>query len=235
MGTQKHICNHFEYALKSNLAWAIYKNNQNPALFERTKDKQCPKILWIGCSDSRVPETTLLGLEPGEVFVHRNIANIVPPSDINSMAVIEYAVEKLEVLDIIICGHTRCGGAEAALTDDRVGGVIDQWISPLRTLRRSNADIIDSTKDPIKQGIKLSELGVQMGVHTLLNNYCVRDAIISRGLRVHGCIYDVATGRLRDLSIGTDAIKYLSIEEKQSSCCNDHDPVLVKLDQSELI
>ncbi|POS83431.1 hypothetical protein EPUL_006014 [Erysiphe pulchra] len=217
MGNQKHICDHFEYALKSNLAWARYKNNQNPALFEKTKDKQCPKIreslpltpglhakiitVWIGCSDSRVPETTLLGLEPGEVFVHRNIANIVPPSDINTMAVIEYAVEKLEVLDIILCGHTRCGGAEAALTDDRVGGVIDQWITPLRTLRRCNADIIDSIKDPIEQGIKLSELGVEMGVHTLLNNYSVRDAINSRGLRVHGCIYDVATGRLRDLNI----------------------------------
>lgn len=234
MGNQKHICDHYKYALKSNMAWAIYKNNQNPALFEKTKDKQCPKILWIGCSDSRVPESTLLGLEPGEVFVHRNIANIVPPSDINTMAAIEYAVEKLKVLDIILCGHTRCGGAEAALTDDRVGGVIDQWITPLRTLRRCNADIIEAIKDPIQQGIKLSELGVEMGVHTLLNNYSVRDAIKSRGLRVHGCIYDIATGRLRDLNIGTDAFKGLS-KEKQSSSCHDYDYAQVELDECELI
>ncbi|KAI6245548.1 Carbonic anhydrase [Erysiphe necator] len=215
MGTQKCICDHYDYALKSNTAWATYKNNQNPALFEKTKDKQCPKILWIGCADSRVPETTILGLEPGEVFVHRNIANIVAPSDINTMAVIEYAVEKLKVLDIILCGHTRCGGAEAALTDKCVGGVIDHWITPLRTLRRCNASMLEAIEDPIQQGIKLSELGVEMGIHNLLNNYSVREAIKSRGLRIHGCLYDVATGRLKDLSIGTDAIKKLSIEEKQ--------------------
>ncbi|RKF79874.1 Carbonic anhydrase [Golovinomyces cichoracearum] len=216
MSPQKSIADNYEYALKSNMAWAKFKKNQNPTLFEKTKDQQSPKILWIGCSDSRVPETTILGLEPGEVFVHRNIANIISPSDINSMAVIEYAVEKLGVLDIILCGHTGCGGAEAALDDTRVGGVIDHWITPLRTLRRINNDSLEEIKDKKARAIKLAELGVETGIQVLLNNYSVRDAIKIRGLRVHGCMYDVSMGRLRDLDLGTPTKLPLSIMEDQA-------------------
>lgn len=146
-----------------------------------------------------MPETTILGLEPGEVFVHRNIANIISPTDINSMAVIEYAVQHLKVKHIILCGHTRCGGAMAALSDTRVGGVLDTWISPLVMLRRDRQETFDAMKDEKLKAVRLAELGVEMGVRNILNNYCVIEAMEERGLRVHGCLFDIATGKIREL------------------------------------
>ncbi|CAD6503770.1 BgTH12-05515 [Blumeria graminis f. sp. triticale] len=196
--------NLFDYALKSNDAWANYKGHQNPAFFQKAEAGQSPSILWLGCSDSRVPETTVLGLQPGDVFVHRNIANIISPTDINSMAVIEYAVEHLKVNHIMLCGHTCCGGATAALDDVRVGGVIDTWITPLRALRRTNAEEMAEIKDTKQRAIRLAELGVEMGVRNLLNNFSVNQAINERGLTVHGCIYDIGCGKIRNLRCGTD-------------------------------
>lgn len=146
-----------------------------------------------------------MGLQPGEVFVHRNIANIISPSDINSMAVIEYAVIHLKVKHVVLCGHTCCGGAGAALTDNRVGGVIDAWISPLKAIRRSNQAELDALKDDKQKAVRLAELNVEMGVHHLMNNHVIEDAIKERGLQVHGTIYDVACGKMKDLNVGTDA------------------------------
>jgi carbonic anhydrase len=145
-----------------------------------------------------------MGLQPGEVFVHRNIANIIAPTDINSMAVIEYAVVHLKVKHIVLCGHTCCGGAAAALSDNRVGGVIDAWITPLKTIRKSHQAEIDALKDSGKQAVRLAELNVAMGVNTLMSNYVVEDAIKTRALQVHGAVYDVACGKIRDLGVGTD-------------------------------
>lgn len=195
--------NTFEYALKSNEAWANYKGHQNPAFFEKLASGQSPSILWLGCSDSRVPETTLLGLQPGDVFVHRNIANIISPTDINSMAVIEYAVVHLKVQHIVLCGHTCCGGAGAALADGRVGGVIDAWITPLRMLRKNNEVELKSLRDDGKKAVRLAELNVEMGVGNLMSSWFVEEAIRDRGLTVHGVLYDVACGKIRDLKVGT--------------------------------
>jgi len=234
--------NTFEYALKSNEAWANYKGHQNPAFFEKLASGQSPSIrmfpskiygpmifmqaalhhfppnicnvkerwlimyqfiVWLGCSDSRVPETTLLGLQPGDVFVHRNIANIISPTDINSMAVIEYAVVHLKVQHIVLCGHTCCGGAGAALADGRVGGVIDAWITPLRMLRKNNEVELKSLRDDGKKAVRLAELNVEMGVGNLMSSWFVEEAIRDRGLTVHGVLYDVACGKIRDLKVGT--------------------------------
>ncbi|KAH7419079.1 carbonic anhydrase [Cadophora sp. MPI-SDFR-AT-0126] len=201
MGSNKR--NTFEYALKSNEAWANYKGHQNPAFFEKLATGQSPSILWLGCSDSRVPETTLLGLQPGDVFVHRNIANIISPTDINSMAVIEYAVVHLKVQHIVLCGHTCCGGAGAALGDGRVGGVIDAWITPLRMLRKNNEVELKALRDDGKKAVRLAELNVEMGVGNLMSSWFVEEAIRDRGLTVHGVLYDVACGKIRDLHVGT--------------------------------
>ncbi len=192
----------FTYALSSNAAWAGYKSHQNPEFFPRLAAGQSPSILWLGCSDSRVPETTVLGLQPGDVFVHRNIANIVSPTDINSSAVIEYAVAHLKVKHIVLCGHTSCGGAAAALGESRVGGVLDTWITPLKQLRAKNAAELEAITDAKKKAVRLAEMNVCAGVETLMSNYVVEEAIRERGLQVHGVIYDIACGKVRDLGVG---------------------------------
>lgn len=162
-----------------------------------------PTTVWLGCSDSRVPETTLLGLQPGDVFVHRNIANIISPTDINSMAVIEYAVVHLKVQHIVLCGHTCCGGAGAALGNSRVGGVIDAWITPLRSLRKSNEVELKALGNDGERAVRLAELNVEMGVGNLMGSWFVEEAVSERGLTVHGVLYDVACGKIRDLNVGT--------------------------------
>jgi len=160
------------------------------------------RIVWIGCSDSRVPETTILGLHPGDVFVHRNVANIISPTDINSQAVIEYAVVHLKVSHIVVCGHSACGGCGAALSDSRVGGVIDAWIAPLKALRKANAEELEAIKDDKKRAIRLAEINVKSGVEALLSTYYIEEAVRERGLKVHGTVYDVACGRMTDLKCG---------------------------------
>jgi len=200
MGSQEDS---FAYALKSNEAWANYKGHRNPAFFQKLSQGQTPSILWLGCSDSRVPETTLLGLEPGDVFVHRNIGNLISPTDINSSAVIEYAVVHLKVQHIVLCGHTCCGAAGAALGDSRVGGVLDTWLTPLKAVRRTHEVELKGIRDDSAKAIRLAELNVEFGVNTLLSNYVVEEAVRDRGLKVHGILYDIASGRLRDLGFGT--------------------------------
>lgn len=171
-------------------------------MFERLGRGQAPQILWIGCADSRCPETTILGLQPGEIFCHRNIANIVIPTDINSLSVIQYAVQYLQVKHIIICGHTSCGGIAAAL-DNKKLGLIDTWLMPLRTLRRENMELLDSLDEKDK-GLKMVELNVRSGVKVLLENPTVMDAIAERDLQVHGLIYNVGTGELREIDVSED-------------------------------
>lgn len=163
---------------------------------------QSPQILWIGCADSRCPETTILGLKPGEIFCHRNIANILVNTDINSLSVIQYAVQYLQVRHIIICGHTMCGGIAAALDNKRLG-LIDTWLMPLRAIRQDNLTLLNSL-DEFNRGLKMVELNVRQGVKQLLANPVVIDAMHERGLQVHGLIYDVRTGELRELDIEED-------------------------------
>ncbi|ESZ99369.1 hypothetical protein SBOR_0239 [Sclerotinia borealis F-4128] len=192
----------FDYALSSNAAWAGYKSHQNPKFFPTMAQGQSPSILWLGCSDSRVPETTVLGLQPGDVFVHRNIANIVSPTDINSSAVIEYAVVHLKVSHIVLCGHTSCGGAAAALGGSRVGGVLDTWLAPLKALTKLHDKELKGIKEDAARAGRLAELNVAKGVEVLMGNVVVEEAVRERGLKVHGVVYDIACGKIRDLGVG---------------------------------
>lgn len=195
---------HFQYAISSNSAWAGYKHHQNPHFFSKLSSGQAPQILWLGCSDSRCPETTILGLQPGDVFVHRNIANIISPTDINTAAVIEYAVAHLKVAHVVLCGHSSCGGAAAALSGARVGGVLDTWLLPLRALKATHEEELAAIKDDAARVARTACLNVEMGVANLMANATIVEAIRERGLQVHGCFFDLASGRIKDLNIGTD-------------------------------
>ncbi|KAI9838321.1 MAG: hypothetical protein M1819_005589 [Sarea resinae] len=188
----------FSRAIAANNAWASQTASSDPALFKALAAGQSPEILWIGCSDSRVPETTLLGLKPGDVFVHRNIANVLHPADLNSASVIEYAVEHLHVKHIILCGHTACGGVNAVLGNARLGP-IDAWLLPLRALRCQHLDCLAELPSDAERGLKLVELNVRQGVRTLKSYPNVIDAMRDRGLKVHGMVYNVGTGHVQEL------------------------------------
>lgn len=192
----------FSRAFNSNSEWRRSLAETHPALFEQLGKGQSPQILWIGCADSRCPETTILGLQPGEIFCHRNIANILVSTDLNSLSVIQYAVQYLQVKHIIICGHTFCGGVAAALDNKRLG-LIDTWLMPLRAIRQQNLELLNSL-DEVERGLKLVELNVRSGIKVLLENPVVIDAIAERNLKVHGLIYNVGSGELRELDIGED-------------------------------
>lgn len=193
----------FHLALSErNKEWAQKIAAEKPDLFPALAAGQSPEILWIGCSDSRCPETTILGLHPGDVFVHRNIANIVHPTDLSVNAVIDYAVNHLKVKHVILCGHTSCGGVGAALANNKLG-LIDTWLIPLRALRKDNLKTLESL-DPKEAVLKLVELNVLNGVKTLKENHTILDAMSDRGLQVHGLIYDVGNGELRELDIHED-------------------------------
>ncbi|KAF3801691.1 Carbonic anhydrase [Colletotrichum gloeosporioides] len=220
--------NKFLYALSSNQAWAGYKSHQNPAFFKNLATGQSPSIRrfslaipFFVCSslplflvqleDSTrvvywVPETTILGLQPGDVFVHRNIANIVAPTDINTSAVVEYAVTHLKVKHVVLCGHSACGGAKAALGDSRVGGVLDTWLTPLKAVRAQNIEELAAIKDEDIRAVRIAEMNVEAGVRVLMANFAIQEAVKERGLTVHGCLYDIASGRIRDLGFGTRGV-----------------------------
>lgn len=190
----------YQKALAKNTQWASKTAQEQPELFPKLATGQHPEILWIGCADSRCPETTVLGLEPGEVFVHRNIANVVHYNDLSSAAVIEFAVNYLKVRHIILCGHTACGGISAALSNTKLG-LLDTWLMPLRHLRKQNLKTLEAL-DAKGAEAKLAELNVHDGLRVLKENSCVLDAIEERGLKLHGVIYDVGTGKLRELDCG---------------------------------
>ncbi|KAI9659710.1 MAG: hypothetical protein M1831_003608 [Alyxoria varia] len=194
--------------LSSNHSWASKLSTNDPSFFPTLSKGQSPGVLWIGCSDSRVPETTILGLKPGDVFVHRNIANCLPPTDLSSLSVIEYAVVYLEVQHIIVCGHTGCGGVAAALGNKRLGK-IDTWLMPLRQLRMQHSTELDKLSEP-ERGAKLVELNVQQGVETVRQNPDVIQAAKERGLEVHGLVFDLESGVLKRLETGEETHKMLS-------------------------
>lgn len=166
-----------------------------------------PPTVWLGCSDSRCPETTILGLQPGDVFVHRNIANIISATDINTSAVVEYAVVYLKVKHIVLCGHSSCGGAAAALSDSRVGGVLDTWLTPLKAVRYAHAEELAGIRDDAARSVRIAELNVEAGVKVLMANFTVQEAVRDRGLEVHGCLFDLPSGRVRDLGFGNAKAK----------------------------
>ncbi|KAL4860746.1 carbonic anhydrase [Aspergillus spectabilis] len=170
---------------------------EDPTLFPRLADNQSPDILWIGCSDSRCPETTLLHLHPGDIFVERNIANILHPSDPNALAVIEYAVLNPKVQLIILCGHKACGGVEAILDDQELTLGLELWLEPLKQVREEHRLELDSlTRE--RAAVRLAELNVFAGVRALQELEFVKEAMRD-GLKVYGLFYNVGDGMLREL------------------------------------
>jgi carbonic anhydrase len=181
-----------------NRAWASQIEQDDPGFFARLAKQQAPKFLWIGCSDSRVPANQITGLMPGEVFVHRNVANIVLQTDINCMSVVDFAIRKLQVRHVIVCGHYGCAGVHAAMNDNAVGAV-DHWLSGIRDLWAQNQDDL-SDLDAATAEARLCELNVRQQVRSLCRTTVIQEAW-GRGqaVDVHGWIYGVEDGLLRVL------------------------------------
>ncbi len=185
--------------LAANRAWARERLQTDADFFERLSHVQKPQFLWIGCSDSRVPATTIVGLQPGEMFVHRNVANVVPHSDLNALAVIQFAVEQLGIEHIIVAGHYGCGGIKAALS--RVDhGQIDNWLAHIKDVIHEHAEDLDALTDPEDKADRLCELNVQTQVRNVAKTSIVQRAWArGRPLTVHGWIYSIKDGILHDL------------------------------------
>ncbi len=189
-----------ERLFDNNQRWRAHKTAQDPAFFTQLAQGQAPDYLWIGCSDSRVPANDILGLEPGEVFVHRNIANLVVAEDANLRAVIAYAVAALQVRHILVAGHQGCGGVRAALGGNSGLEPVDHWLQPLTELHAANRAELDAIADPDARADRLAELNVAQQVENVAAHPAVQDAWAhGRTLQIHGLIYGLADGRLRDL------------------------------------
>ncbi|HYW35829.1 MAG TPA: carbonic anhydrase [Balneolaceae bacterium] len=186
--------------LDSNTKWADSIKEDNPEFFSQLAEKQEPDILWIGCSDSRVPPNQLLDLPPGEIFVHRNIANVVVHSDVNCLSVVQYAVEMLEVSHVIVCGHYGCGGVKAAVEDEQLG-LIDHWLEHLKDIKQQNIDELKAL--PHDQMInRFCELNVATQVDHICRTSFVQNAWENGAdLTVHGLIYSLETGKINELGI----------------------------------
>jgi len=189
------------HLFENNRAWVEKMTGQDPDFFRRLAAIQSPKYLWIGCSDSRVPANQITGLQPGEVFVHRNVANAVVHTDLNCLSVMQFAVDVLEVNHIIVCGHYGCGGVKAALTGERLG-LIDNWLRHIKDVRDKHSHLLAPTMDMATRWERLCELNVIEQVRHVTQTTIVRDAWNrDRNLIVHGWIYRLSDGRLRDLCV----------------------------------
>jgi carbonic anhydrase len=190
---------------ENNKNWISNKLETDPEYFNELGKGQNPELLYIGCSDSRVTAEELMGAKPGEIFVHRNIANMVVSIDLNSMSVINYAVEHLKVKHVVVCGHTACGGVKAAMESKDLG-ILNPWLRNIRDVYRTHADELNAIADEEKKYDRLVELNTQEQCVNLIKTAVVQKAIRQRGLKVHGWVFDVHTGELKDLSIDYDNI-----------------------------
>lgn len=197
MKTIKHL-------FDNNKQWADTKTKDDPDFFKRLSEQQSPEYLWIGCSDSRVPANTLMNMAPGEVFVHRNIANQVIHTDLNCLSVIQYAVDVLKVKHIIICGHYGCGGVAASL-DNESHGLIDNWLRHIEDVYRFNKEKMDKVTDPTERINLMCELNVIEQVA----NICKTTTLVNawknqQDITVHGLVYNLHDGILKDLHVSSD-------------------------------
>jgi len=184
----------------NNRAWVESVQRTDPALFERLAQQQTPKYFWIGCSDSRVPANEVINLAPGEVFVHRNVANVVPQSDLNALSTLQFAVDILKVEHVLVVGHYDCSGVKTVLEGRRVG-LADNWLGHVREVMDSHANQLDALADPVQRHDRLCELNALEQARNVCRTTVVQDAW-SRGqhVTVHACVYGLKDGLLRDLS-----------------------------------
>jgi carbonic anhydrase len=186
---------------QNNRAWAERKLAVDPDFFKRLEDQQKPEYLWIGCSDSRVPANEIVGLAPGELFVHRNVANLAPPQDANYLSVLQFAVDVLKVKHVLVVGHYGCGGVAAAV-DGKRRGLVDHWLHPIREVARDHEAELAAYADERQRLNRLCELSVVRQVRNVASDVFVQDAW-ARGqpLSVHGWVYSLSSGRVTDLGV----------------------------------
>jgi len=195
-----------EKLLEHNREWAAARVREDPNYFMRLTGLQAPRYLWIGCSDSRVPANVITGLEPGEVFVHRNVANLLHPGDLNGLSVLQYAVEVLQVEHIIVCGHYGCGGVAAA-ADGLRHGLIDHWLRPILDLNERFEPDLAALPDARARLNRLCELNVEHTVARVTQTPVVHDAwSAGRKLAVHGWVYSLEDGIIRNLGCSVDGL-----------------------------
>jgi carbonic anhydrase len=185
----------------NNRAWAARKVATDADFFKRLERQQAPEYLWIGCADSRVPANEIVGLDPGELFVHRNVANLAPPQDANYLSVLQFAVDVLKVKHVIVVGHYGCGGVGAVM-DGKRRGLVDHWLHPVRELYRAHHAALDRIPDPRARLNRLCELNVIRQVENVAADIFVREAWArGQALSVHGWIYALADGLVNDLDV----------------------------------
>ena len=190
-----------EQLLENNRRWAADWSAKDPTFLPRLAREQRPEYLWIGCADSRVPANEVVAVTPGQLFVHRNVANLTPPSDINFLAVLSFAVKVLGVKHIIVCGHHGCGGIKAALKDER-HGIVDHWLAPVRATYRQHRAEIEALAEENDRVDRLAELNVRARVQDIADTTIVRDSWKKgQKLAIHGWIYRLADGLIRDLEV----------------------------------
>lgn len=186
---------------ENNLEWSESKQNSDPDFFRRLLKQQAPRYLWIGCSDSRVPANQIIGLDPGEVFVHRNVANLVVHTDLNALSVIQYAVDVLQVEHILVVGHYGCGGVTAALRNQQLG-LVDNWLRHVQDVRERHAAMLDALPDETARINALCELNVRDQVENVSRTSVLRDAWARRQrVAVHGWCYRLTDGLVTDLQV----------------------------------
>lgn len=187
----------------NNRSWAAKKTAADPGFFERLAGQQAPEYLWIGCSDSRVPANEIVDLDPGELFVHRNVANLAPPQDANYLSVLQFAVDVLKVKHIMVVGHYGCGGVAAAV-DGKRRGLVDHWLHPIREVAHDHRMELEALEDEHRRHDRLCELNVIRQVRNVASDVFVQDAW-GRGqsICVHGWVYSLADGLVTDLNVTT--------------------------------
>jgi len=185
----------------NNRAWAQRKVAADPGFFRRLEGQQAPQYLWIGCSDSRVPANEIVDLDPGELFVHRNVANLAPPQDANYLSVLQFAIDVIKVRHVLVVGHYGCGGVAAAV-DGRRRGLVDHWLHPIREVAHDHRHELDAYMDATARLNRLCELNVMRQVRNVAADVFVQDAW-ARGqeLSVHGWVYSLGTGLVNDLGV----------------------------------
>jgi carbonic anhydrase len=191
----------YQHLLLQNKAWVAQKKQEDPDFFSKLSKIQSPKFLWIGCSDSRVPANEITGTQPGEVFVHRNIANMVVHTDMNMLSVLDYAVNVLEVEHVIVCGHYGCGGVRAAMGQQQYG-IIDNWIRHIKDVYRFHQEELESIEDMQKREDRFIERNVMEQVLDLSKTSIIQNAWQKRGSPyIHGWVYSLETGVIKDLKV----------------------------------
>lgn len=213
-----------KHLFDNNRKWADNRKKSDPDFFNKLVLQQKPEHLWIGCSDSRVPANEIVGLLPGELFVHRNVANLVVENDLNCLSVIQFAVDVLKVKHIIVCGHYGCGGVKAVLENSKLG-LTDDWLSNLKLIKEKYSTLLEQNPDDSSQISKLCELNVIEQVYNVCRTNIVLNAWKrNQPLTIHGWIYDIKDGLLQDLDVcianytelqnstKTDIIKFFNLK-----------------------